>query len=637
MRSRIWCVGTVALAFACADETQSVPDAGTPDMGGPVDVCGDLSDPCQIQPGETRQESIAPVGDVDSYELQMAPGQVLDVDIRYPERRPVQLRAVLFGPGGTAVLSAQNMGGPAQPQRVRLNYPVAEAGIHRIDVSDVGSDDEDLNPASPYSITVTLVTQSDDNEPNDGPAEATELALNTPMAGVGQIGTPGDVDWFRFELSDNQIVRVDASGTAGDPAYRWELLRDGAFDSPVAQATQPWAPTQRAVGQQGGVYFLRVVSTDPMSSDLERTYTLTVDTLPEPDPNEIPVPNDQPDDATPLSLPQAIQGRIAAAGDLDLYRFDVSGASPSNPVVVEADLESLNPDTSVNLEFALLDSELRVLPPAIENSEPGVPDEPGLALRRLNRGDQLTRQGEIRCHDDLRCRTAHPIFEDGTYYVRVRDRNETQFDEASAYTLRVRELPDVDTTETYSDGATLITTTTTAPVLDYGWIEGYISYTGDVDRYRFEVPTEGFEQNPPQNGDWEINYELEVDAPTGVEFFIISERPDRRTETPAPNPCSGQPSDMLRDPCDRTEGENQSELNLDIGGIAGNQCTFIFREEADRRFGGDFVVRIFDVSWLPDTDGDDYDVTVPYRFRLRLKAGCDPMGPCMGEQDCTGS
>ncbi len=625
------------LLAACGETSSNGPGTGvSPDAGGVPDVCGTPGDsmnpePCALQPDVPGSDVISPVGDVDSFSFEATDGEIINVVVENDvTRSPVTLRASLFAPDGMGVAAGRYTGGPADEQRFVIQFVARTTGSYRLDVSDVGNDDRDDDGT--YWVTVSLLPQQDPYEPNDEAMTAAMISVPAdPMSTVlegGRIASQGDQDWFRFSLAEGDLLRIVPTGAGAGAGIRfqWSLFRVEQPDQPLATGLETesgWPEQRRAVGLDAGEYLLRVTPSEAEASDPDAVYTIELSVLDEPDANEV-MPNETLATATPLSLGGDARGYIAANSDLDYYSVEISGASEGSPLVLEVELEALRESDRIQYQFELLRP----------NGDDLCTDQDRCLTRRRFTDGSFTQPS---CHDNVSCRTAHPLTQDGTYYVLVHDWQDNGFDGQSEYELRISELDvdSVDTAENFSndpnDGRVVpLLTSTAAPTLEFDEVRGYVSYVGDEDYFILPLPSDDF--NPPQNGDWEWNVEFDVQGPSEVEYSVFVDVPRARSDnlpTSTGGGCPDEPGTPENPaPCNFPNPESPNVDNsesLNLGALAPDPvCNVVFGEPGDRTV---FAVRIRDAG---SVGADDYDLSpaAQYRLRFRFVGGCRAGGPC---------
>lgn len=602
----------------------SPSDAGAEDATDSyTDLCTE-TEACSIESGVEQSDYLAPVGDSDLWKFSVTEaGTIAKIVVRNDVTfSPIRLQIVLFGPDGvTAVAGPENSAGNGI-QRVSLTVKLDQTGEYTLRVVEVGNDAQDRR--NPYYIAVTLVSEPDTHEPNNAYTEATTLVDGEPASGF--ISYQRDEDWYKIAVDAHAILRITMAPSdrgSSSVRFRWELWSlDG--DHRIAESNEPtagaWPVENRAVGVEAGDYFLRVLDldTDAVDADETRSYQLTVTREAEPDVHDLASPNEAPAEATTIQLGTTVDGYVAATGDLDYYKFRVSGASANAPklVVVEATL----PDASdVDLAFSVLDTD----------------GETQICESRdhdLCYSERFVLDGSA---GSAAIRTAHVVTRSGDYFVLVRDFQDNDFDMSHPYHLTVTQPNDPDANENYKADARAsaidvptTATGTTGATIDFQWVEGYISYANDVDWYRFDIP------GPPnlsasQNGDWLVEVELEMglDGPGGatkstpveLQAFFQGETFDyggygkscRRPD----------PSDP--DPCQYADAQNAFRQEIGIGDTPREDCLVVFRERTSL---GSHYFR------LSDLNRDDFDIGAYGRYRLRVRAiaGCPVPGKCAG-------
>ncbi|MBK8009884.1 MAG: hypothetical protein IPK13_00920 [Deltaproteobacteria bacterium] len=613
-----------ALFMSCGDGGKSdgsLSDAGVQDAAdGYTDLCTE-TESCALESGVEQSDYLAPVGDSDRWTFSVtSAGTIAKIVVRNDVTfSPIRLQAVLFGPDGvTAVAGPENSAGNGL-QRVAITVKLDQVGQYTLRVLEVGNDAQDRR--NPYYVVVTLVSEPDTHEPNNTYTLATTLADGQPTSGF--ISYQRDEDWYKISAESHAILRIamaPADRGVSPVRFRWELWSLEA-DRRIAESDEPtsgaWRVENRAVGVDAGDYFLRVLDldTDGVDADETRAYQLTVTREAEPDAQDLASPNETPPAATTIQLGTTVDGYVAATGDLDYYKFRVSGASASSPklVVVEATL----PEASdVDLAFSVLDTdgETRIC----ETRD-----------RDLCYADRFVLNGSAGASS---LRTAHVVTRSGDYFVVVRDFQDNDFDMDHPYHVTVTVPNDPDTYENYQGDSRsaavdvpAVGTGTTGATIEFRWVEGYLSYANDIDWYRFDIP------GPPnlaagQNGDWlvEVEIEMGLDGPSGpprstpveLQAFFRGETFDyggygkscRRPDPNDPDPCQYQ--------------DSQNSFRQEIG-IAQDDCLVVFRERTGL---GSHYFR------LSDLNRDDFDIGAygKYRLRVRAIAGCPAGGKCEG-------
>lgn len=213
---------TYALAIA------SAPD---PDPAEPND---DAAGAASLTPGTAATGAIACGGDSDWFGFDVAPGQLVQLRLTMPQAGLQPTLRVIDG-AGTLVATRQNLSGAVSATDLVLEAVLPDSGRYYAVVQD--DDGRDADPDVNYALTLALADDTDPNEPNGHPDAATPLATaGTPcgpawsgwLEATGNIGAPGDNDWFRLPLSGctpqgvlEAEVALDETGL--DNAARWAL------------------------------------------------------------------------------------------------------------------------------------------------------------------------------------------------------------------------------------------------------------------------------------------------------------------------------------------------------------------------------------------------------------------------------
>ncbi|MBK6684767.1 MAG: hypothetical protein IPG45_09855 [Deltaproteobacteria bacterium] len=620
MRSKILASLTLSFALgasACSSDTVAT-DVGFPDTGVLPDTCTD-SEPCPLTPGTMSAEKITPVGDTDRFTFNVASAsQIINVVVSNDAAfSPIRLEVVLFGPDGASLGNQRfQMNGR---QRVELQVVAPAAGAYAVVVRDVGNDGADNS--NPYFVVVNVISETDNNEPNETLATAKPLTPGTPI--TGNIGFQADLDWFEIAVTANSLLQIEVSAPGAPTVVRlkWELY-DETGNTRIAESLEPvedvaWPLENRAVGNTAGTYHLKIFDypDDGMAADPSRPYTLTVRLVPEVDVQDLAAPNETFATAT-LVTGQQVTGYIAATSDVDFYKITVR-----NPPRIIRVVSSMGA-SDVDLSFTVLSRDGETPICETEDEDVGcrafrfVPDGTGSATT-------LT--------------TAHVARNNGDYYVMVRDFQDNDFDTTTPYTVTIDLPNDPDTNENYgprdrSSAVPIAASSSTAGQIQWPWVTGFLSYVNDEDWYSFQVPGAG----GVWNGDWMVNLEIQVPGPTPVEtktWLFASQN--------APYPNYGSKGYACREatpqdptPCQYPDGQNG--INAKHGECADcnpMECFALFREQTN---SGAHYIRMVDL------DRDDFDLAPggQYRFRLTVTPNCTLPGMCEGEfgaPQCMGS
>ena len=183
---------------------------------------------------------------------------------------------------------------------------------------------EDGNTEKVYSVTISVDDHGDTRE------TATELQVGTPMD--GDIGTVGDVDYFKFELTQasNVIIQGSSERTLGGLLYDSAgVLIDRGSHSDLPHGRDSFLILERL--NPGEYYVSAQIESERINvicinvggvEDCDKTpflkgsYTLSVSTVPE--------PGSTLSTARPLTLGTISGGTIDPEGDTDYFSITLS-------------------------------------------------------------------------------------------------------------------------------------------------------------------------------------------------------------------------------------------------------------------------------------------------------------------------
>jgi len=185
-------------------------------------------------------------------------------------------------------------------------------------------------------LPVAAGATTQDEEPNDDQATATEITTGTAV--TGQIAGDGDEDWFAVDVAVGETFNVTAELGPGAPLKIQLIDPDG--DQVAGTRGDNATVSLGGTAVQSGTYYVRVFK---WFGDGGSLYSFTAETFDTTDRE----PNEGPDNATTLSKGETITDVIPERTDEDWYTFDAEAGETIN---VTAEL-----GTGAGLKFGIVD------------------------------------------------------------------------------------------------------------------------------------------------------------------------------------------------------------------------------------------------------------------------------------------
>ncbi|RIK73423.1 MAG: hypothetical protein DCC67_17940, partial [Planctomycetota bacterium] len=246
-----------------------------------------------------------------------AAGGLLDFGL-VEQGAPDAVKTLRIANDGSQTLELANLALP--PNYVVAGFPASLAPLEAVDFTIALHAGEQLGNASGGATFTTndadeglfeinlagLIVEADDH--GDGAAEAT--AVGVPTVADGVILPPGDVDWFVFASEAGKTYRIEALlGSLADSVLRLidvngatVLLTDDDGGAGLGSRLDWTAPS-------AGNYFLEVAAKPGAFG----TYQLLI--------QDDDDHGDDPENASPLTIPIATAGVIHVEGDADWFRL----------------------------------------------------------------------------------------------------------------------------------------------------------------------------------------------------------------------------------------------------------------------------------------------------------------------------
>ncbi|MBW2278729.1 MAG: hypothetical protein JRF63_14655, partial [Deltaproteobacteria bacterium] len=292
------CSLLLAVGFGCGSGD------GDGDGGGTTPECDrdesegmETSVPLMI--GDEVEGYLCPQEDEDWYTVELEAGfTLLGVDLRMstaisPVEPTYAVRAVSNPDVVVASPDSESIGGPLDQM-----HCLDTTGQFYLIVRDYGDNAQDLR--HPYKLSVSTASDPDTHEPNNEKAAATGLISGTPV--VGAIACAGDQDWYEILVPPGDLLRIRLESDIS--TYQPSFTLYNSDDELVVEDSNPAGHVEATdldvyrVLPDDGIYYVVVSDDDGVEADPFVTYTLTVDSVDDPDPNE---PNNVSEEATPLS------------------------------------------------------------------------------------------------------------------------------------------------------------------------------------------------------------------------------------------------------------------------------------------------------------------------------------------------
>lgn len=193
-----------------------------------------MDDARPLEDGQTVEGWVACSGEAGWWAIDVPDRRIAHIEL---EREQAQWAPSLrlHDPEGAVLFSTTDDSGPVAPTFIERLHVLPEAGTYYIEIS--AADSVSADPGVSYSLTVDLIEDLDPNEPNDTPAEATELPSRSCGAGwssdvttTGTFGVPGDQDWFLLPLVGcdrgvlEAVVELDTSSLTDEEAWHLQEI-----------------------------------------------------------------------------------------------------------------------------------------------------------------------------------------------------------------------------------------------------------------------------------------------------------------------------------------------------------------------------------------------------------------------------
>ncbi len=487
-----WIVALVILAtaFGCQGcGTGSMISSGhTADNEPQGDTDADGARP--LSAGSTQQGFIEYVGDSDWYRLEI-PENVDTVRFELSNQAlqsDVDLSLTVYGDDGVTIIGGRYdpNGGDGLTQ-VTLELTISELPHCFAVIRDHQGDDAD--PVNPYFLRTTLSSGAGDG--NNSPESATPVACGEVVQDAMQ--ALSDVDWFRVDMAPGaDILSYTLSMLPGSPDLILTLYESSGTTAIYTLSDSDGNDGPTILGRnvllaQSGYYYFSVRDSLDDDADANLLYDLSVQCVPDPDPNEpngnFDTPAQNRNNATPLQVGNPVTGYISYQEDEDWYRV------------------SMPQDGLLNL--------------SIQTSAGGMPIDL-LCTLLASDGQAVENEFVVEAGIDPTDFSVRIALSSGTHFLRVRDDGDDGADLANSYTVTAVFEPDPDPNEPNGNFETEQQNRNNATQLLLGTPDmGYVGSNADQDWFQVFVATPGV-----------YHFALDNAAATEVDLSMSIYRPD---------------------------------------------------------------------------------------------------------------
>ncbi len=356
---------TLVFTFRFESASGSLDASAHPSFASTSDVSetepnNTLSTANLIVPDVTLRGTFNPHGDVDFFAFEAGAGQQVTVDIEAQSLTPpspADTVVTLYDSSGRPLAENDDESPGVRDSLLRFTLPTAGRYVIRIrDVAQRGG------PNFSYRARVTLTGGTapgllSESEPNDSLARANALTPNVTVRGV--LNPSGDVDFFSFQATAGQRLRLDVRAKALTPPSAADTVV-ALFDSSGRKIAEN---DDRAPGQLDSLLEFPITTSGRYAFSIRDfgnkggesfTYEVTV-TLTGGAPARVneSEPNNTFSQAQTISPDVLILGKLDPEGDVDIFSFT---ATAGQRVTVDINARSLRPPSEADTVVTLFDS-----------------------------------------------------------------------------------------------------------------------------------------------------------------------------------------------------------------------------------------------------------------------------------------
>lgn len=313
-----------------------------------------------IVPEVTIRGTLNPTGDVDFFAFEGRAGQQVTIDVdaqSLTPKSPADTVVTLFDQEGRQLIENDDESAGTRDAFVRFTLPATGRYIFRIrDVAYRGGP----NFAYQAHVTLTGGAPSDrftESEPNNTLTQANAITPNVTIRGA--LNPTGDVDFFSFQATAGQRVRIDIAAKTLTPPSAADTVV-ALFDSGGRKLAEN---DDRAAGQLDSLLEFTIPAAGRYAFSIRDfgnkggpnfTYEATV-SLTGGAPARVTEsePNNTLSQAQTVTPDVIIVGRLDPAGDVDIFAFT---ASAGQRVTVDITARALTPPSEADTVVTLLDS-----------------------------------------------------------------------------------------------------------------------------------------------------------------------------------------------------------------------------------------------------------------------------------------
>ena len=260
---------------------------------------------------EPFQMKIDEEGDRDWYQVEL-PGQGYLQTMAKDVPEELQLE------GAIAVFQEwQSNGDEFMKSWTEIPFAAAihEKGTYHIAIID---NYNDAMSGDPFEVKFSFVEEFDDFEPNNTPKEAEEVNFDEEYKSA--IYPVGDTDWFKFTTDEAGYVRVKAKNVREELELEARYANYDEYEAEPVDVFRTYGelPHSASIPEPGTYYFHILDNYNDAQS--EELFDWKIEFIAEMDEAE---PNDDPENAKTLTVPDTLNMAIFPRGDIDIYQLNL--------------------------------------------------------------------------------------------------------------------------------------------------------------------------------------------------------------------------------------------------------------------------------------------------------------------------